>query len=98
MVIRIVELHIHRDRLEKAQLLLAEVAPNVRKMDGCSHLNILEGLNNNAHITTYSYWKSEDHLNAYRQSNVFKTFWGEIKPLFAMPARAWSSYSLHYLP
>ena len=98
MVIRIVELHIQKDKLENVKLLLAEVAPKVRGMAGCTHLNILEDLYNSGHITTYSYWETEADLNAYRNSEVFKTFWAAIKPLFELPARAWSSDSLHYLP
>lgn len=81
-----------------AQELLEVVSTKVRNMDGCSHLHILVDIHQPTHITTYSHWQSEDHLNIYRHSQVFKTFWAAIKPLFATPARAWSSSSLHHLP
>lgn len=98
MIIRIVELKINPENLDRARQLLAAVAPKVRGMQGCSHLHILTDIRQSNHITTYSYWDKEEDLNAYRHSEVFKSFWGEIKPLFALPARAWSSNSLHYLP
>jgi|SRR5690554_411182 len=98
MIIRIVELNIQRDELVKAGSLLEEVSSKVRSMNGCSHLHILEDMHQAGHITTYSHWESEQHLNDYRKSVIFRNFWGAIKPLFASPARAWSSESLHLLP
>lgn len=98
MIIRIVELKINTENLDKASDLLAEASSKVRGMKGCSHLHILSDIRKTNHITTYSYWDTEADLDAYRHSEVFKSFWGEIKPLFALPARAWSSKTLHYLP
>ncbi len=98
MIIRIVEIDIQKGKMQLASELLADVAPKVRAMAGCSHLHILADLNKSTHITTYSYWHSEADLNAYRHSTTFKAFWEQIKPLFASPAKAWSSESLHYLP
>lgn len=98
MIIRIVELHIDPEYLVKAKDLLTEVSSKVRGMEGCTHLHILADVHKPNHITTYSYWDKEEVLNAYRHSEVFKTFWSSIKPLFSQPAKAWSSYTLHYLP
>ena len=98
MVIRLVELSIQKDKLSIAKNILADVAPKVRNSPGCRHLRILMDLHNPSRITTYSHWNSEADLNAYRTSDVFKNFWTEIKPLFAVPAKAWSSESLHHLP
>lgn len=98
MVIRLVELSIQKDKLPIAKKLLDDVAPKVRNSPGCTHLRILMDLHKTAHITTYSHWNSEADLNAYRKSDVFKNFWAQIKPLFAVSAKAWSSESLHHLP
>lgn len=98
MIVRIVELSIREDKMVIAKSLLAEVAPKVRSSPGCSHLRILIDLHKSGHVTTYSHWSSEADLNAYRHSDIFKDFWAQIKPLFALPAKAWSSQTLHYLP
>ena len=98
MVIRLVELSIQKDKLPIAKKLLEDVAPKVRNSPGCSHLRILMDLHNPARITTYSHWNTEVDLNTYRNSEIFKNFWTQIKPLFAAPAKAWSSGSLHHLP
>ncbi len=65
---------------------------------GCFHLEILVDIRKKGHISTFSKWESEDHLNAYRDSALFKNFWASIKPHFAEPAKAWSSSSAVYLP
>src|SRR5690606_21579256 len=98
MIIRIVELNIQKDGLAEARSLLEDVSSKVRNMDGCSHLHILFGIHQPGHITTYSHWTSEQHLNECRKSEVFINFWSAIKPLFSTPARAWSSETLHLLP
>lgn len=98
MIVRLVELTIQEENLPRAKEYLAEVAPKVRGFRGCSFLQILSDIHHPAHITTFSYWSSEEDLNAYRHSDVFKSFWGKIKPLFAASPRAWSSDTLHHLP
>lgn len=98
MIIRIVELSVQKDKLPIAEKLLAEVAPKVRSSPGCTHLRILMDLHNSGRITTYSHWNTEADLNTYRKSEVFKNFWTQVKLLFAVPARAWSSETLHHLP
>ena len=98
MIVRLVELFIQEDKLDLSRQMLSRVAPKVRQFSGCTKLRIIEDLHNPGHITTYSHWHSEDDLNAYRNSDVFKDFWREIKPLFAERARAWSSTTLHHLP
>jgi len=98
MIVRIVELSIQEDKIAIAKNLLADVAPKVRNSPGCTHLRILMDIHDSGHVTTYSHWNSEADLNAYRKSEVFKSFWSQIKPLFAVPAKAWSSRTLHHLP
>jgi quinol monooxygenase YgiN len=97
MIARIVELHIDPHHLDKASQLLEVVAPKVRAMPGCTGLEILSDVRDPSHITTYSYWKAEEDLNTYRRSATFIDFWNQIKPLFAKPARAWSSSFLFRL-
>jgi heme-degrading monooxygenase HmoA len=45
-------------------------------------------------MLTYSYWLSEEHLNAYRDSELFKTTWAATKVLFLDKPVAFSSESV----
>lgn len=94
MIVRIVQLKITPDKISEALKYISEVAPKVRGMEGCTYLEILRDVNNRNAVTTYSHWNSESELNIYRHSGVFITFWGQVKPLFAEPAKAWSSERL----
>lgn len=94
MIVRIVELSIHPEKLANAKQLLIEVAPKVRGMKGCSFLEILDDIHDVSRFTTYSYWESEEDLNRYRDSETFLVFWKAIKPNFKAKARAWSSERL----
>ncbi len=91
MVSRLVELQLKAENIDKAKILLSDIAPQVKAMPGCSHLEILMDLHDRCHITTYSHWDSEADLDTYRQTDTFKNFWAEVKPMFAKPAKAWSS-------
>lgn len=39
---------------------------------------------------TYSHWEKEQDLNAYRNSELFKTLWAKTKMLFNSKPEAWS--------
>ena len=41
-------------------------------------------------LFTYSYWQTEDNLNAYRDSELFAITWRDTKSKFASKAEAWS--------
>jgi quinol monooxygenase YgiN len=90
MIVRVVELKIEKEKLPLALEKLEAIAPKVRVMEGCSYLEISNGIKDKGMILTYSHWSSIDALNAYRSSEIFRNFWGDIKKLFAEPARAWS--------
>ena len=90
MIIRIVDLQIQERHIERAKELISEVAPKVRAFNGCLYLELNYDLHKLGHVQTYSRWISEDHLNEYRDSDVFLSFWKNLKPLFEIPARAWS--------
>ncbi len=39
---------------------------------------------------TFSVWTSAEHLDAYRNSELFRTTWARTKALFAEKPQAWS--------
>ena len=90
MIVRVVELKFEKENLQQALNKLENIAPIVRSMEGCSFLEISSCLKDKGMILTYSYWTSTEALNNYRNSEVFITFWRDIKKLFSDPAKAWS--------
>lgn len=62
----------------------------IRGFEGCEFLELYQDKNNPSTFFTYSYWKSETYLNAYRHSELFKEVWSKTKELFDAKPEAWS--------
>ncbi|MCE3281222.1 MAG: antibiotic biosynthesis monooxygenase [Bacteroidetes bacterium] len=62
----------------------------IRNFEGCSHLELLNDINNRNIFFTYSHWSKEQYLENYRNSELFKGVWSETKILFNARAEAWS--------
>lgn len=88
MIVRIVQLQFERSKSEWAKELVLNISSKVRSFSGCHHLEVLFDIHHPGRVVTYSHWDDELALNAYRDSEIFKTFWASIKPLFAEPAVA----------
>ena len=69
----------------------------IRNFNGCRLLELYNDKNNPAIFFTYSYWETEEHLNIYRNSELFKTVWAKTKVLFAAQPEAWSVDKLEVL-
>jgi quinol monooxygenase YgiN len=78
--------------------LVLAISSKVRGFSGCHHLEILFDIHHPGRVVTYSHWDDEHALNAYRDSEIFKTFWASIKPMFAEPAVARSMEISRSLP
>jgi heme-degrading monooxygenase HmoA len=59
-------------------------------MPGCNHLELLNDIKTSNIFFTYSYWDSENDLNNYRDSELFKEVWSKTKVLFNDKPEAWS--------
>lgn len=62
----------------------------IRHFDGCQHLELWQESGKPNIYFTYSKWDSEEHLNHYRYSELFKDTWAKTKALFADKPQAWS--------
>ena len=69
----------------------------IRGFEGCQFLELYRDKTNPTLFFTYSYWRSEKHLEAYRHSELFKSVWAKTKPLFNRPPEAWSVDTLESL-
>lgn len=67
-----------------------ESAELIDSFEGCLGVKLLMNADNENVYFTLSKWQSENHLNFYRSSGLFKTTWAKVKPLFSEKAEAWS--------
>lgn len=62
----------------------------ISSFEGCSHLELLQDVNNPTIFFTFSIWDDKKHLESYRQSSEFREIWDQTKLFFAQKAEAWS--------
>lgn len=81
-------------RPEAVQTFLDDVfeasKSRIRAFPGCRHMELLQSAREPNVIFTLSYWNGEEDLEAYRQSELFRSTWEKTKVLFAEKAEAWT--------
>lgn len=70
----------------------------IRNFPGCRHLELWQDENIKNIFMTYSHWDSEEALNQYRDSELFKSVWTYTKTLFADKPTAFSVKKIEELP
>jgi len=70
--------------------LFNETRDKIANFDGCMGLELFNSINAENVIFTYSTWKSEQHLENYRNSELFKQTWSKTKEMFSNKPEAWS--------
>jgi heme-degrading monooxygenase HmoA len=91
MLIRIVRMTFQKDKIEDFLEIFNRSKYLIRGFEGCQHLELLRDKSAQNVMLTYSYWLSEEHLNTYRDSTLFKTTWAATKVLFLDKPVAFSS-------
>ncbi len=66
----------------------------IRNFPGCQHLELWQDENLKNIFMTYSHWESEETLDQYRDSELFKSIWSFTKSLFSEKPQAFSSKKL----
>ena len=91
MIKRIVMMELLPGREASFLDIFEDAKKEIRAMSGCEGLEVLRS-DQEGHVSvwTISFWQSEDDLNAYRSSALFKKTWSAVKPLFSGKARAWT--------
>ena len=90
MIIRIVRMTFMEEQVEAFQQLFQNTKHLIRQFDGCERLELLRDVKQPNVFFTYSWWKSEEQLNKYRYSELFKNVWSQTKVKFADKPQAWS--------
>ncbi|OEJ98503.1 antibiotic biosynthesis monooxygenase [Flavivirga aquatica] len=90
MLVRIVKMGFYKRNIETFLSTFNDNKQYIRNFNGCIFLELYRDKNNPTVFFTYSHWKSEEDLESYRKSDLFIDIWSKTKPLFSMPAEAWS--------
>ncbi len=93
-MIRIVKMTFDPDKINVFLKNFNENKEHIRNFDGVEKLELLNDKNTPNIFFTYSIWKSEEYLDQYRNSDLFKSVWSKTKPLFIEKAEAWSVDSM----
>jgi quinol monooxygenase YgiN len=64
---------------------------SIRSYPGCQHLELWKDQSAENIFMTYSIWESEEVLNKYRDSELFKTVWRFTKALFSEKPQVFST-------
>lgn len=90
MFVRIVKMSFHQEHIETFKGTFEEKKKSIRSSEGCKLLELYQDKNNKELFFTYSYWETEQDLENYRNSELFKNVWTKTKALFNDKAEAWS--------
>lgn len=90
MIIRIVKLTFREEEIQNFLTLFEQVKERIRTSEGCYDLALWRDINNPHIFFTYSIWDKEEHLNKYRDSELFADTWSSTKVKFAAKPEAWS--------
>ncbi len=90
MIIRIVKMSFVEKHIDEFLMNFNQKKEQIRHFEGCEFLELYSDKNQPNIFFTYSYWKTEEDLEHYRQSDLFKNVWAKTKPLFNAKPEAWT--------
>ena len=90
MIVRIVKMEFEQTKVTTFLNLFHSTRDKIAHFDGCTQLDLLNYAGATNVFFTYSIWKSEEHLETYRNSELFKQTWAKTKVLFSNKPEAWS--------
>ena len=96
MIKRIVKMSFELEKVEKFKSIYELNWHKIKGFEGCLHVELLQDRSSPSIFFTYSNWESENHLNIYRDSIVFKTVWASTKVLFNQKPEAWTLNVLEF--
>ena len=89
-MIRIVKMTFEPEKVARFQELFRKNREKIRGFEGCSLLELYRDRHQENIFFTYSQWASEEALEKYRDSDLFRAVWAETKKLFCERPEAWS--------
>ena len=90
MFVRIVKMSFQSEKIEEFLANFNTKKEFIRNSPGCQLLELYRDKTNSDIFFTYSYWETEQDLENYRNSDLFKGVWAQTKVLFNDKPLAWS--------
>ena len=90
MLVRIVKLTFDSSKVDDFLINFDKNKNQIRNFNGCRFLELYRDKENPSIFFTYSYWDSENDLENYRNSSLFKNIWKVTKAWFVAKPEAWS--------
>ena len=97
MITRIVKMTFKAEEVENFLANFEKHKSQIRAFEGCEKLLLLQDKKNPNVYFTYSWWKDESNLEAYRYSDLFQGVWAYTKSLFSAKPEAWSTEQIESL-
>ncbi len=90
MFIRIVKLSFNPEKIDAFLTNFEKNKKLIRNSKGCQLLELYRDKTNTNVFFTYSYWESEQDLENYKKTTLFKNVWANTKIYFNDKPKAWS--------
>lgn len=90
MFVRIVKMSFQPEKIEEFLNNFNTKKEFIRNSPGCRLLELYRDKTHPNIFFTYSYWDTEQDLENYRNSDLFKGVWAQTKVLFNDKPLAWS--------
>ena len=90
MITRIVRMRFRHEERQAFLNIFNASKHLIREFDGCRQLLLYNEAGCPEVFFTYSVWTSAAHLDAYRNSQLFRDTWADTRALFADKPQAWS--------
>lgn len=75
--------------------IFIKYSDKISQADGVHSVRLQQDINQPNVFFTLSEWEDESALDAYRNSDLFKEVWSQVKPLFDAKAEAWSTTKIN---
>jgi len=90
MFVRIVKMGFEASKIETFLQNFNNNKEKIRNSKGCRLLELYRDKKEPTLFFTYSYWETEQDLENYKNSDLFKVVWAKTKVLFNQKPEAWS--------
>ena len=90
MIVRIVKMRFHPELEQDFLGVFHQSAEKIREFEGCLKMNLFKVKTEELIFMTISHWNSENDLENYRNSELFKNTWKAVKALFSGAPEAWT--------
>lgn len=90
MITRIVRMEFQPEHVDKFLAHFSSIKSLIRGFPGVRYLELHRDAGQANVFYTYSKWDGEEDLEIYRQSELFKGAWSQVKPWFLAKPQAFS--------